>query len=91
MDKMGVPGDWAMCDVFGLEPETLAWVPKPVLAVILLFPCSENYNKYSEIQCKSIEEKGQVVASDVYFLKQFVSNACGTIALIHSVANNTDK
>ncbi|KRT78445.1 Peptidase, partial [Oryctes borbonicus] len=82
---------WNMVDVYGLESEALAWVPKPVLSVILLFPCSDTYYSYSAQQCNEIKEKGQVVTPEIFFLKQVVSNACGTIALIHSVANNADK
>ena len=26
----------------------------------------------------------------MYFMKQTIGNACGTIAIIHSIANNTD-
>lgn len=26
----------------------------------------------------------------VYHMKQYISNACGTIALVHSIANNLD-
>lgn len=57
--------------------------------MVLFF--SFKYYKYTEIQGKEIKEKGQIVAPDVYFTKQVVSNACGTIALIHSVANNMDQ
>ncbi|KAG8134850.1 putative Ubiquitin carboxyl-terminal hydrolase protein [Naja naja] len=35
--------------------------------------------------------KGQEVSPDVYFVKQTASNSCGTIGLIHAVANNQDK
>lgn len=35
--------------------------------------------------------KDQEISSKVYFLKQTVSNSCGTIGLIHAVANNKDK
>ncbi len=28
---------------------------------------------------------------DVYFCKQFIGNACGTIGLIHAVCNNADS
>ena len=31
------------------------------------------------------------ISPNVYFLRQFVSNACGTIALIHGVANNAEE
>ena len=35
-----------------------------------------------------IKEEGQEVSPDVYFMKQTIGNACGTIGLIHAVANN---
>lgn len=38
-----------------------------------------------------LKDKGQQVSDDIYFVKQYVHNACGTMALIHSVANNRDK
>lgn len=32
----------------------------------------------------------QEVSPNVYFMKQTIGNACGTVAIIHSIANNTD-
>lgn len=37
------------------------------------------------------ENEGQKISSSVYFIKQTIGNACGTIALIHAVANNLDR
>ena len=37
------------------------------------------------------KEKEAGVNDKVYHLAQYVSNACGTVALIHSIANNLDK
>ena len=30
------------------------------------------------------------MSPNVYFMKQTIGNACGTVAIIHSIANNTD-
>lgn len=37
-----------------------------------------------------VKEHGQEVSPNLYFMKQTVGNACGTVAIIHSIANNTD-
>lgn len=39
---------------------------------------------YDTIQNTTIPQK-------VFFMKQKISNACGTFALFHSLANNLDK
>ncbi|XP_054290264.1 ubiquitin carboxyl-terminal hydrolase isozyme L3-like isoform X2 [Macrosteles quadrilineatus] len=89
--NLGVPKKWQIVDVYGLDPDLLAVVPQPVLALLLLFPISEKYEQYCAAQDAQIKEKGQTLSPEVFYMKQFVHNACGTVALVHSVANNTDK
>lgn len=91
LQKLGVSDKWRMVDVIGLEDEALNWVPRPVLAVILLFPLSDTYEKHRSEQEKELQSKGSQAPKDVFHLKQVLSNVCGTIALVHSVANNMHK
>ncbi|XP_061708670.1 ubiquitin carboxyl-terminal hydrolase isozyme L3 [Cydia pomonella] len=91
LQKLGVPSNWSIVDVMGLDSEMLSWVPRPVLAVMLLFPISEKYEQHKQQEESDILSKGQEVSSNIFYMKQNLSNACGTIALVHSVANNTDK
>ncbi|XP_063821382.1 ubiquitin carboxyl-terminal hydrolase-like [Ostrinia nubilalis] len=87
--KLGVSNKWRMVDVIGLEGEALNWVPRPVLAVVLLFPLSDAYEQHRREQENELLQKGPQAPKDVFHLKQVLSNICGTIALVHSVANNT--
>lgn len=49
------------------------------------------FEEYKNKQEEEVEAAGQEVSDKVYFMKQFVGNACGTVALIHAIANNRDK
>ncbi|GER34763.1 ubiquitin carboxyl-terminal hydrolase isozyme L3 [Striga asiatica] len=72
---LGVAPHEAECfDVYGLDGELLEMVPKPVLAVLFLYPLTS-----------------QEPDSGVYFMKQTVGNACGTIGLLHAVGNITSR
>ncbi|CAG7837209.1 unnamed protein product [Allacma fusca] len=79
-------GSWI--DVFALDEDSLAGIPPPVVAVILLFPISEQYDQYCKEQDELVKEKGQEFPADLFYLKQCVSNACGTVGVIHALANN---
>ena len=87
--KLGVPSDWEINDVYGLDPELLMMLPQPVLALMLLFPITEKYYEYQKEQEAGIST--QTVSSKLFYMKQTISNACGTVALMHSVANNVGE
>ncbi|CAM1319695.1 UCHL3 (predicted) [Pycnogonum litorale] len=91
LQNLGVPSAWKIVDVFGLDDELLMTIPQPVVAVILLFPKNDQNADYIKNMVESIQESGQEVNDSVYFSRQTIGNACGTMALIHAVANNTDK
>ncbi|ELK33617.1 Ubiquitin carboxyl-terminal hydrolase isozyme L1 [Myotis davidii] len=87
--RLGGAGQWRFVDVLGLEEDALSSVPAPACALLLLFPLTAQHENFRK---KQVEElKGQEVSPKVYFMKQTIGNSCGTIGLIHAVANNQDK
>ncbi|TYI15562.1 hypothetical protein ES332_A08G195200v1 [Gossypium tomentosum] len=85
---LGLPESEAeCCDVYGLDDELLPMVPQPVLAVLFLYPIT---SQTEEERLQQDNEKRDV-SSKVYFMKQTVGNACGTIGLLHSVGNITSE
>ncbi|KAM1034331.1 hypothetical protein ACFX2J_037558 [Malus domestica] len=81
---LGLQENEAECfDVYGLDGELLEMVPKPVLAVLFLYPITAKTEEERMMQANEKQEpKGSV-----YFMKQTVGNACGTIGLLHAVGN----
>ncbi|KAJ8503186.1 hypothetical protein ONZ45_g11074 [Pleurotus djamor] len=64
-------------------------VPQPTKALILVFPLTgEIKEKHAEEDKKLRSEGGFPVDPTVLWIKQTISNACGTMALIHSIANS---
>ncbi|TMW87241.1 hypothetical protein EJD97_020231 [Solanum chilense] len=87
---LGVPPNEAeCCDVYGLDEELLEMVPKPVLAVLFLYPLTSQSEEERMKQDK--ETKVQDPSSTVYYMKQTVGNACGTIGLLHAIGNITSQ
>ncbi|KAG0200433.1 Ubiquitin carboxyl-terminal hydrolase isozyme L3 [Mortierella sp. GBA30] len=72
----------------GLDDELLAFVPQPVHALILLFPITPKYEEYCKEERQRIDLQGQSVSPKVVFYPQTISNACGTMGVLHSIANN---
>ncbi|ETV84177.1 hypothetical protein H257_03463 [Aphanomyces astaci] len=79
--QLGLPSDWFVGEVFGLDDDSLGFVPRPVVAVIVTF---ESLKK---------ETDAVAAAKADFFMKQSpkLDYACGVIACIHSVLNSLDS
>nr|XP_006816605.1 PREDICTED: ubiquitin carboxyl-terminal hydrolase isozyme L3-like [Saccoglossus kowalevskii] len=89
--QLGMSKSWQFCDVYGLDPDLLGMVPSPVAAVLLLFPINEKYETFKKEEEEKIDKDGQTVSSNLYYMKQTIGNACGTIGLLHAIANNKHR
>lgn len=105
--NIGVTEAYQLVDVYGLDDEALSFIPKPVKALILLFPMtgkliahlkisllftswnfSDNYEAHRKKEEETLSGNLPPVPENLFFMRQFVSNSCGTMALIHAVLNN---
>lgn len=60
------------CDLYGLDPELLAMVPRPVKAVVFLFPWTEfRYIREAEDE-RVAKEGGPKIDESVFWMKQTV-------------------
>jgi len=84
---MGVPTMWEVVDVWGLDPDLLAFVPQPVLALVLLFPTRDGEGGKTKEHITVAEHP---VTEKTYYMKQTegLTNACGTVAMLHAILNN---
>lgn len=84
-----VPSVAEFGDIYGLDDELLSLVPQPVKAVILLFPISAETEAKKKEEDEKVEKDGQhAIEPKVLWIKQTISNACGTIGLLHALANS---
>ena len=90
--KMGFPVDsYRFTDVFSTEDWALEMVPSPCLGVLFLYPIKPTTEAFRAEERARIEAEGQVVDEDVYYMKQTVGNACGTVGLLHACGNIAAK
>jgi ubiquitin carboxyl-terminal hydrolase L3 len=88
LSSVGVSSQWSIVDVIGLDEELLAFIPRPIVSLLLLFPTNDD--KIDSAEDNNCIESCDQNKSEVYFMRQTIGNACGTIALIHAIANNMD-
>ncbi|KFM71521.1 Ubiquitin carboxyl-terminal hydrolase isozyme L3, partial [Stegodyphus mimosarum] len=86
LKNMGVPEQWKISDIISFDEECLSKIPRPCLAVLFLFPKSTKYHE----QCEKLKCEESEKHKEVFFMKQQITNSCGTVALIHAIANNVE-
>lgn len=91
--NLGLDPTLAFHDVFSIsDPELLAFVPRPALALILVFPVSESYERFRRQEDEGrpeYQDKGD--GEDPVWFKQTIRNACGMIGVLHAISNGAAR
>ncbi|OTB08270.1 hypothetical protein M426DRAFT_203632 [Hypoxylon sp. CI-4A] len=93
LHKLGLSQALSIHDVYSItEPELLAFVPRPALALLLVFPVSPVYESARLAEDAGVEEyDGRGESEPVLWFKQTIRNACGLMGLLHAVSNGPAK
>ncbi|XDG09398.1 hypothetical protein ABKA04_009013 [Annulohypoxylon sp. FPYF3050] len=89
LHKLGLSPALQIHDVYSIfEQELVAFVPRPALAVLLVFPVSVPYESARLAEDAGVEEyAGKGEGEPVIWYKQTIRNACGLMGLLHAVSN----
>jgi ubiquitin carboxyl-terminal hydrolase L3 len=81
--KLGLSPLLSFTDIYSLDdPDLLSFLPRPMQAVILLFPVTTEYESFKDAEPVEKPDMREVV-----WMKQIVKNACGLYALLHALLN----
>ena len=87
--KLGLSSELEFYDVYSLdEPELLAHIPRPVLALLVIIPLTPAWDQSRKAEDANQEPyTGSGPDEPVIWFKQTIGHACGSIGLLHSVIN----
>ena len=93
LHKLGLSQELAVHDVYSLhDAEMLAFVPRPALALLLVFPVSAAYESFRLAEDATLPEyKGCGEDQPVIWFRQTIRNACGLMGLLHAASNGPAK
>ena len=76
-------------DVYSLtDPDLLAFIPRPALALLLVFPVSAAYESHRLAEDALLPAySGRGAEEPVLWFRQTIRNACGLMGLLHAVSN----
>ncbi|KZS92038.1 cysteine proteinase [Sistotremastrum niveocremeum HHB9708] len=88
-EKAGLDtSQYRLQDVYGLDEELLAFVPQPVKALILIFPDADEHVMKRLAKDSQLDPTGAALDPSLTYVTQTIGNACGTMALLHSLMNS---
>lgn len=91
--ELGLSPTLQFHDVYSLtDPSLLAFLPRPAVALLLVFPVTSTYEKFRvEEDASRGEYAGSGPQEKVVWFKQTIRNACGLIGLLHSITNGAAR
>lgn len=88
INLLGVSPSLRFEDVLSLDGPYV--FPRPVLALILVMPTTDGYERRNAVEDATYEESNSGQGEDIVWYKQTINNACGLYAILHALSNGVD-
>lgn len=75
-------------EMLSTEEWALEMIPKPTLGILFLYDETPAQEEFKNEESNSLHPEN--IPANIFFMKQFAQNACGTIALFHMIVNAID-
>ncbi|KAF7456508.1 ubiquitin carboxyl-terminal hydrolase isozyme L1 [Cryptosporidium felis] len=85
--KLGAKTKMSFVDIYSFDESEVANYNQEPISILIVFPITQEMadsRGESPSDFSGLEEK-------IWFMRQYIPNSCGTIALLHSILNNQDK
>jgi len=91
--NLGLSETLSFYDVYSIDdPELLSFIPRPALALLLVFPVTKTYEEAKRIEdIDKPEYNGSGDEEPVIWFKQTIKNACGMFGVLHGVCNGAAR
>ncbi|KIW63717.1 hypothetical protein PV04_08700 [Phialophora macrospora] len=91
--ELGLSSSLQFHEVYSLdEPSLLEFLPRPAIALLLVFPVTSTYEKFRAEEDSSAEQYSASGDQEpVIWFKQTIGNACGLIGLLHAITNGAAR
>lgn len=90
ISKMGLNSEqFCFQELLGLEDWAIEMIPQPALGLVFLYECTPAQTAFKNTEADQLDPA--TVPIEMFYMKQYAQNACGTIALFHIIANSMSK
>lgn len=88
MEEVGLDTtDYTFQDLISLEDWAQDMVGRPVLGLLFTYEINPSQETFRKEEEERIAKDGQQLPQDLFYMKQFAENACGTIGCFHILGN----
>lgn len=93
LQLLGGSSSLSFIDVFSIDdPNLIACIPRPVVALLLTFPTTRLYEEDKKVEEDQLEAASpKELPSDILWFKQTINNACGLYGLLHAICSSAAR